>query len=236
VDEGDDARCELRVGRQARQQPYEAATVPGRVGLPPLPGVQHRGFTDPSGGAADAFTLAIAHAEERQGTHVAVLDFVAERRPPFSPDSVTAEYAQVLKSYAIKKVQADKYAGAWVVEAFGKHGITCVQSAEPKSDLYGNLLPLLNSGRVELLDHPRLQAQLLALERKTARGGKDSIDHPPSGHDDLANAVAGALVATVGAAEPGGIAWMRMIYERHQAGAKNPWAWWEDEPPAGPRA
>ena len=38
---------------------------------------------------------------------------------------------------------------------------------------------------------PRLAAQLCSLERRTARGGKDSIDHPPGGHDDLANAVAG---------------------------------------------
>jgi hypothetical protein len=29
------------------------------------------------------------------------------------------------------------------------------------------------------------------LERRTARGGRDSIDHPPGAHDDLANAVAG---------------------------------------------
>jgi hypothetical protein len=29
------------------------------------------------------------------------------------------------------------------------------------------------------------------LERRTARGGRDSIDHPPGQHDDLANAVAG---------------------------------------------
>jgi hypothetical protein len=49
------------------------------------------------------------------------------------------------------------------VEAFSKHGVTCEQSAEPKSAIYGNVLPLLNSGRVELVDHPRLQAQLLAL-------------------------------------------------------------------------
>jgi hypothetical protein len=33
--------------------------------------------------------------------------------------------------------------------------------------------------------------QLLGLERKTARGGKDSIDHAPGGKDDVANAVAG---------------------------------------------
>ena len=72
------------------------------------------------------------------------------------------------------------------------HGIRCEQSAEPKSSLYTNLLPFLNSNRIELLDHPRLVAQLCGLERRTARGGRDSIDHAPGGHDDLANAVAGA--------------------------------------------
>jgi hypothetical protein len=55
-------------------------------------------------------------------------------------------------------------------------------------------LPILNGGRAELLDHPRLVAQLCALERRTARGGRDSIDHPPGAHDDIANAVAGAIV------------------------------------------
>jgi hypothetical protein len=29
------------------------------------------------------------------------------------------------------------------------------------------------------------------LERRVARGGKDSIDHPPNGHDDLGNCIAG---------------------------------------------
>jgi hypothetical protein len=59
--------------------------------------------------------------------------------------------------------------------------------------LYRDALPLLNSGRVELLDVPRLAAQLCSLERRTVRGGKDSIDHPPGAHDDLANAVAGVV-------------------------------------------
>jgi len=187
----------------------EAATVPGRVGLPPIAEVQYRGFVDPSGGAGDAFALAIAHAEDRGGAQTSVLDYVAERRPPFSPDAVVAEYATVLKSYGVTTVQADKYAGAWVVEAFQKHRVTCEQSAEPKSAIYGNVLPLLNSGRVELLDHPRLQAQLLSLERRTARGGRDTIDHALGGHDDLANAVAGALVAALGPSEPGMLTWLR---------------------------
>ena len=60
------------------------------------------------------------------------------------------------------------------------------------------LRPRLNSARVELLDSPRLISQLCGLERRTARGGRDSIDHGPGGHDDLANAVAGALVLAAG--------------------------------------
>jgi hypothetical protein len=48
---------------------------------------------------------------------------------------------------------------------------------------------------VELLDHPRLTAQMCGLERRTPRGGRDSIDHAPGGHDDIANSVAGAVVA-----------------------------------------
>ncbi len=202
----------------------EAATVPGRVGLPRVQGVQHVGFTDPSGGSADAFALAIAHGEDRDGVRVVVLDYLAERRPPFSPDAVVAEYAAALKSYAVTVVQSDKYAAGWVVESFAKHGITCEQSAEPKSAIYANVLPLLNSGRVELLDHSRLQAQLLSLERRTARGGRgrDSIDHPPNGHDDLANAVAGALVAAGGQGEPGLLAFMRRAHERLQRGL-DPW-------------
>jgi hypothetical protein len=36
--------------------------------------------------------------------------------------------------------------------------------------------------------------EALGLERRTARGGRDSIDHGPHGHDDLLNSAAGALV------------------------------------------
>jgi hypothetical protein len=58
-------------------------------------------------------------------------------------------------------------------------------------------LPLLNSARIDLLDHPRLINQLLGLERRTVRGGRDSIDHTPGGKDDVCNAVAGMASITV---------------------------------------
>ncbi len=56
----------------------------------------------------------------------------------------------------------------------------------------------------ELLDLRRLGlAQLATLERRTARGGRDTIDHGPNGHDDVTNAACGALLlATVPRDEP----------------------------------
>ena len=106
---------------------------------------------------------------------------------------MAADFAVILKGYGCARAVADRYAGVWVAEVFGRHGVIVEQCARPKSDLYGDLLPALNSGRVDLLDHPRLVAQLGSLERRTARSGRDSIDHGPGGHDDLANAAAGAL-------------------------------------------
>jgi hypothetical protein len=63
-----------------------------------------------------------------------------------------------------------------------------------KSQLYQDALPLINSRTAALLDNTTLRRQLVTLERKTTRGGKDSIDHSPGAKDDLANAVCGALV------------------------------------------
>jgi hypothetical protein len=64
--------------------------------------------------------------------------------------------------------------------------------------LYQSFLPLLNSGKVELLDNAACVAQLANLERRTARGGRDSIDHPSGNyHDDIANSVAGVSALVV---------------------------------------
>jgi hypothetical protein len=39
-----------------------------------------------------------------------------------------------------------------------------------------------------------MKRQFLGLERRATRGGRDTVDHPRGGHDDVSNAVAGALV------------------------------------------
>lgn len=168
----------------------EGCTALGRHELPPISTVTYSAFVDPSGGSSDSMTLAVAHREGE----VAVLDAVREARPPFSPESVVLEFAALLKSYRIGRVTGDRYAGEWPRERFKLSGIDYALSDRPKSDLYRDLLPVLNSNRAELLDLPRLGAQLCGLERRTARGGRDSIDHAPGAHDDLANAAAGALL------------------------------------------
>jgi hypothetical protein len=76
-----------------------------------------------------------------------------------------------------------------------KRGIEYRVADKSRSDLYRDMLPAVNSGRVDLLDNDRLTNQLISLERRTPRGGKDMIDHAPGAHDDSANAVAGAIAA-----------------------------------------
>ena len=172
------------------QEAIDAVTITDRRELPVMTSVTYTGFCDPSGGSSDSMTLAIAHREKDR----AVLDVVREVRSPFSPEAVAKEFSDVLTQYRVRRVRGDRFAGQWPREQFQKCGVYYEASAKPKADIYQELLPAVNSGRVELLDLPRLRAQLGQLERRTARGGRDSIDHAPHGHDDVANAVAGVLI------------------------------------------
>jgi hypothetical protein len=177
----------------------DAIVVPGRHELPPAAGVKYVAFIDPAGGSGgDSFTLAIAHAEG----DVAILDAVRETRPPFSPDAVIDAYAELLGTYRVRKVRGDRWGGEFPRERLRAKGIEYEISEQPKSEIYRDALPLLNSSRAELLDLPRLKAQLLGLERRTARGGRDSIDHAPGGHDDIANVVTGVLLMASGRHRP----------------------------------
>jgi hypothetical protein len=154
------------------------------------PNYRYFAFTDPSGGSQDAWTLAIAHLEE----DIPTLDVARERIPPFSPAAVVADYSTLLRSYGVSDLEGDHYGGDFPRELFRQRGITYRTSEKSKSDLYKEWLPLLNAGRMNLLDLQRLKAQFCNLERRVERSGKDSIDHAPGGHDDIANAVAGVLV------------------------------------------
>ena len=151
-------------------------------------------FVDPSGGSSDSMTLGIAHASVVRNGPGAVLDLLREVRPPFSPDQVVSDFVKVLRSYKIREVVGDAYAGEWVRERFRAGGIEYRTSPLSRSEIYLEFLPLLNAGRAKLLDNPRLVAQIAGLERHTARSGAETVDHAPGGHDDIANSAAGAMV------------------------------------------
>jgi hypothetical protein len=205
----------------------EACTVLGRYEQPYVSGTVFAGFCDlAGGGGGDSMSLAVGHYD--RDAKLAVLDALREVRPPCSPSETVAGFAQLLKSYGVHRVCGDRYAGEWPREEFREHGIEYEPAANAKSDYYRELLPLLNSRRVELLDSPRLMAQLVNLERRVARGGRDSVDHGPGGHDDLANAVAGLVVRLMGDAQDAG-QWLAIA--RNFFGLGEPLA---DPPPPPP--
>jgi hypothetical protein len=171
----------------------------------PMRGTRYYAFVDPSGGSSDSMTLAIGHREN----DAMVLDAVRERRPPFPPEDVVADFSELLKSYRVTSVTGDRYGGDWPADRFRDHAIRYEPARKPKSDVYRDVLPLINSRKLDLLDHPKLIAQLCGLERRTARGGRDSIDHPPGGHDDLANCVAGLAATAARGSYDASLEWVR---------------------------
>jgi hypothetical protein len=133
-------------------------------------------------------TLCICHAADNG----VIVDLLAERKPPFSPEIVTSEFATLCKSYTCYSVTGDRYGGEWPREQFRKYGVNYELAEQTKSQLYQALVPLLNSKRIDLLDHAKTVNQLVALERHVGRSGRDLIDHPPGQHDDLCNSLADA--------------------------------------------
>jgi hypothetical protein len=145
--------------------------------------------------SGDSAALGIARQEGSR----AVLLCLRHVEPPFSPGAViTSTFVPVLRAYGIREVKGDRHAVGFVKEYLEGAGITFVPSALSKSQLYAELLALVNTGVVELLDDPTLKHQLLGLQRRARRGGQDEIDHARGGHDDVANVAAGALVHVAG--------------------------------------
>jgi hypothetical protein len=171
----------------------EGLVVKGRRELLPRPGTFYFAFADLSGGRNDDAALAIGHREEKKF----VIDVLRRYRPPCNPQDVICRMVVELRKYSIRRVTGDNYAAEFVSRGFQSQGIFYLKSEKVKSALYLELLPRLCSGGIELLDDDHLVNQLTNLERRTRSGGRDIVDHPPGGHDDLANVVAG--VTDIGA-------------------------------------
>jgi len=153
----------------------------------PESGISYFGFVDMSGGSNDDACLGIAH-RDKEGR--LLLDRVLDQgqRPPFDPRKAVERFVTVLKEYGLRSVTGDQYAGETFRADFQGKGISYRVSELTKSEIYEEIEPLLNGGCVVLLDHAKLESQLLELVWRASK-----IDHPTGEHDDIANGAAGAL-------------------------------------------
>jgi hypothetical protein len=171
------------VDSNTRSEPRE---LPPLAVLPSGGHVQYVAAIDVSGGRSDAAACAIAH---REGQRV-IVDVVRREPSPHDPKAVSTRFAALLATHRLSHAIADNYAAEFSRSVYASAGITLTDAGVTRSEAYLHLLPLLTTGRVELPPDPRLRQELLGLERRTSRSGRDSVDHRPGAHDDLANAVA----------------------------------------------
>ena len=170
---------------------------------PPVAGIQYVAGGDTSGGRSDAFVVSVAHTDEAGR---AILDAVRTWKAPFNPSDVIAEACAFLKTYFVFSIVADNYAAEFPAEQFRKHGVQYQASTRNRSEIYLELLPLINSERISLLDHAELLKEMRGLERKRGNGGRDRVDHSSraGSKDDVVNSCAIALVeAGIPAITPG---------------------------------
>lgn len=161
--------------------------IEGRFELPRMEGAKYKGFCDPSGGRGDAMALCIGHDEKG----IIIEDCLRVYMAPFDPSDAVEDFTRTLQAYGIKEIWGDKYSGEWVVSAFKDKGISYKNIELTKTDLYREFVPRVMTQKIEMLDNSQQLQELRQLERRTARGGREVIDHPPRAHDDCSNVLAG---------------------------------------------
>lgn len=172
----------------------DACIMADRRELPPREGVKYFAAADPSSGKVDDMTLCIGHREDKR----IVIDLIraVSPAPKFDPVDVLRQFAEDLKRYGVRTLTADKYAAGYVEAEVRRLGLVYRPADVTTSEAYRSMLAVINSAGVELLDHPKLRAQLVQLERVARPGGQEKIRHPLGGHDDVAAAVA-MLIASL---------------------------------------
>jgi hypothetical protein len=159
--------------------------------LPPREGEPYFCFVDMSGGRRDLSTCAIVHVEGEGDAVRYVADVVRGRAG--DPHAAVLEFVELAKQYRCTTIVGDNYGAEWCAGAFREAGAEYRRADLVRSELYLAGLPLFTRGIVSIADQAPLIRELRLLERRTARSGRDSVDHGKGGSDDFANALFGAL-------------------------------------------
>jgi hypothetical protein len=174
----------------------ERAVVKGQTIIPAQPNIFYHAFCDSSEGlhhGGDSMTLAVVHEQRKK----VILDAILESIPPFDPGVVIQEIAELSRQYRIRKITQDRHAIAWIANDLKPYGIEVEISDKTKSQIYEHFAVAMNKNLVELLDNKRMKDQIINLQKYLKPGGMVRIDHISGQHDDIINAVAGAVTLAV---------------------------------------
>jgi len=175
-----------------RELPYLLRTPSGTL-------ILYFAGLDISGGRQDACACTITICIDGKVRVVACRRWPA----PHDPVQVAKEVAAFMAAYGLSTAISDQYGAELSRSIYAEAGVTLIPAEVNRSEAYLHMLPLFTSGRIEIPDDPVLRSELLSLERRTGRTGRDSVDSRPGLHEDLANSVAlAAWAANAGAAAP----------------------------------
>ena len=187
-----DAEFRTDIGAFLDDQSIDAAVDHGRpLELPPREGVLYHTYVDMGGGRHDASTIGIMHFTGEGDERRYVADVVRGRKG--DPHAAVREFVELAKQYRCSVITGDNYGAEWVAGSFREAGAEYLQSKLVRSELYLAGLPLFTRGVVGIPNLAQLLRELRLLERRTARSGRDTVDHGVGGSDDYANALFGAL-------------------------------------------
>jgi hypothetical protein len=190
-----DAQFRSDIGTFLDDELIDRAVEYGRpLELPPSSDTVYFAFTDMAGGGRDASTFCVCH---RDGERI-VADAV--RGLHGNPHEAVLEFVALAKQHRIRSVVGDAYAAEWVAGAYRAAGLEYRKSPLTRSELYLEGRVMFARGLISIPDQPQLLREMRLLERRTARSGKDSVDHGVGGSDDYANSLFGAMYVAVQAA------------------------------------
>jgi len=180
------------IGAFLDDQSIDAAIDHGRpLELPPREGVIYFCFVDMGGGRHDLSTVGIMHAVGEGDARRYVADVIRGRHG--DPRAAMREFVELAKQYRCSVIVGDNYSADWTAGACREFGCEYRLSKLVRSELYLDGVPHFVRGVVSIADQAPLIRELRLLERRTARSGRDTVDHGKNGSDDYANALFGAL-------------------------------------------
>lgn len=115
------------------------------------------------------------------------------------PGAILSEIAQIAQQWGFSTIYSDQYQLEALQQLALQHNLSIIGNdftGKSKAKMYGSLLHLLRTDKIQLLDLPIIYQQLTQLQKKLNPMGSVQIAAPPGRHDDVASVIAlGATVA-----------------------------------------